>query len=66
MSEPYQGQFIAVEPKRPVPLEAASDFDCTVDQLRNPKVTKGGMVKLQVSPKSSVNEGDCCNGDTCC
>ncbi|MDG2012530.1 MAG: methyltransferase, partial [Pirellulaceae bacterium] len=66
MSEPYQGQFIAVEPKSAIALESAPEFDCTVDQLRPPQATKGGVVKLQISEGVSDKEGDCCGGDSCC
>jgi SAM-dependent methyltransferase len=61
MSEPYRGQFIAVEPKRSVPLEAAAEFDCSVDQLRDPRVTRGGLVNL-----NSSSNADGCGGEECC
>ena len=66
MSEPYQGQFIAVEPQTAIALKTAPEFDCSIDQLRPPQATKGGLVKLQISAGDSGQEGDCCGGDSCC
>lgn len=65
MSEPYRGQFFAIEPKQTIQTSDAVEFDCTTDQLRSPKVTKGGIVNLQIS-KSSEADSDCCGGDSCC
>ncbi len=61
MREPYQGQFIAVEPRQEIPLQEAGEFDCTLDQVRDVKASKGGRVKLQVS-----SPNPCCSGDDSC
>jgi len=65
MSEPYRGQFFAIEPKQTIPMSDAAEFDCTTDQLRSPKVTKGGIVNLQISNSGDADSG-CCGGDSCC
>ena len=65
MSEPYRGQFFAIEPKQTIEVSEAVEFDCTTDQLRPPKITKGGMVNLQIA-NSNDNDSGCCGGDSCC
>ncbi|MGI9518771.1 MAG: methyltransferase domain-containing protein, partial [Pirellulaceae bacterium] len=59
-AEPYQGQFIAIQPVSEVPLENATEFDCATDQIRDPRETRGA------SPEVSSGNGACCNGDNCC
>lgn len=38
---PHGGEFIGIEPYVEVPADEAKVFDCSVDKLRDPKVTKG-------------------------
>ena len=61
---PYADQIIAVEPATPVPVESATDFDCSIDAVRNPQETKAvGDVPLQ--SLTVMPTGDCC-GPSCC
>ena len=57
----YADHFYFVEPHKEIPLDDAKEFDCSVDQLRDPRETKGKDFKLTV-----VSEGDCCGGSTDC
>jgi hypothetical protein len=41
LKAPYAGMFLPVEPRIPVPVESAAEFDCTEDRLRDPVETKG-------------------------
>ncbi len=58
MAAPFQGQFIAVEPADKISDADAKPFDCTTDQLRDPKVTKGATLSLPIA--------GCCDEDNCC
>lgn len=61
MAEPYQGQFIAVQPHAEVPVDQATDFDCSTDQLRDPSVTKGGEIQLPLlGSNNDCGSGNCC------
>lgn len=57
----YADQFFFVEPNTEIPLKDAKEFDCSVDQLRDPRQSKGKDFKLTVLP-----EDDCCGGSTDC
>lgn len=63
MAEPYQGQFIAVQPSEAVPASEAGLFDCNRDQLRDPRVTKGGELQSPTRSQASLPIADqsCCN-----
>lgn len=58
--EPYAEMFIPVEPREPVPLEAARPFDCRRGRRRDPRETKGLDYR-----ETTEGAGDCC-GPTCC
>jgi ubiquinone/menaquinone biosynthesis C-methylase UbiE len=58
---PYEGQFILIPPREEVPLGSAAAFDCSRDQRRHPRETKG--MTYNVTAKS---EGVCGPGSNCC
>jgi len=60
-NEPYAGMFISITPQKNIPAEKAEEFDCSIDQIRDAKSTKGGAFNI-------VDNGDggCCSGDSCC
>jgi ubiquinone/menaquinone biosynthesis C-methylase UbiE len=58
---PYQDQFILVPPREEVPPERAGVFDCSRDQKRHPRETKGLEYKV-----TSAAEGACGPGSSCC
>jgi arsenite methyltransferase len=57
---PYQDQFILVPPREEVPLEKAGVFDCSRDQRRHPRETKGMEYKVTDAP------GSLCGPDSSC
>lgn len=57
---PYREQFEFIEPRAPVPVEAAQPFDCSRTALRHPRETKGQDYKATTTP------GQCCDGGACC
>jgi arsenite methyltransferase len=60
-SAPYEGQFSAVEPISPIPLEEARPFDCRRTVKRHPRETKG-----QDYDATTEAAGDCCGPGGCC
>ena len=59
--EPYEGMFVPIEPREPIPLDAALPFDCRRSSLRDPKQTKGIEYTVTTQPTAS-----CCGPDGCC
>jgi ubiquinone/menaquinone biosynthesis C-methylase UbiE len=58
---PYQNEFILVAPRLEVPGDKAGVFDCSRDQRRDPRETKG------IDYKATLNSGSFCGpGSTCC
>jgi arsenite methyltransferase len=58
---PYQEQFILVPPREEISSEDAGVFDCSRDQRRHPRETKGGDYEL------TNNSGSLCgSSSTCC
>ena len=58
--EPYDADFIAVQPRVEIDAKDAQDFDCRADHVRSPEVTKGRDFKLTIAGD------DCCGTDDCC
>ena len=58
---PYAGQFIGFEPQEPVDSKTAEAFDCSVDQIRNPRTTKGAAATMV-----TLNPSSCCGSNDCC
>jgi len=58
---PYAGQIVPVPPITEVPLETAGAFDCSMDAVRDPRITKQLMPGLTV-----LAGGACCEPDACC
>jgi arsenite methyltransferase len=58
---PYENQFILVPPREEVSLESAGVFDCSRDQKRHPRETKGVEYKVTSAAGSA-----CAPGSTCC
>ncbi|MEM6366250.1 MAG: methyltransferase domain-containing protein [Planctomycetota bacterium] len=60
-SEPYREDFIAISPATPIKSSNIEMFPCVGgDSFRDPKVTKGGKVQM------NVLDNDCCSTDGCC
>ncbi|MEM9411623.1 MAG: methyltransferase domain-containing protein [Planctomycetota bacterium] len=57
----YAENFFFIEPVNEVPREKAELFDCSRDQLRHPRETKG-----QDYDVTQLGDTDCCGGDTNC
>ena len=57
----FNGSFYMIEPHNEVPLESAAEFDCSRDQLRHPRESKGLEYNL-----TQLENGDCCGGSTDC
>jgi len=58
--EPYAGQFAAVEPVTPVPLDEARPFDCRRSARRDPRETKG------LDYRATTDAPAACGPDGCC
>jgi ubiquinone/menaquinone biosynthesis C-methylase UbiE len=59
--EPYDGQFILVPPRQEVPLSEAALFDCSRDQKRHPRETKGVDYKVtKMSSNVCGPDSNCC------
>jgi SAM-dependent methyltransferase len=58
---PYAEHFDFVEPREPVPLEAAQPFDCSRTALRHPRETKG--LDYDATTEAAA---PCCGPDGCC
>lgn len=57
---PYQADFIAVLPHEEIPLESATEFDCSRDAIRQPCETKGAEYRATVTNDSSCCSPECC------
>jgi arsenite methyltransferase len=62
---PYEGQFLAVEPLEPVPLDLAQPFDDRRNPRRHPRETKG-IDYDATNPPEATPGGDCCGTGECC
>ena len=60
--EPYAHQFEFVEPREPVPQEAAARFDCSRPTHRHPRETKG----LEYDATTQSNGACTDSGGSCC
>jgi ubiquinone/menaquinone biosynthesis C-methylase UbiE len=59
--EPYDGQFILVPPRQELPLSEAALFDCSRDQKRHPRETKGVDYKVtKMSSNVCGPDSNCC------
>jgi len=58
---PYEGQFLLVQPREEVAPDKAGVFDCSRDQRRHPRETKGMEYSI------TTGGGDlCAPGSSCC
>ncbi len=58
---PYDGQFILVPPREEVAPEKAGAFDCSRDQRRHPRETKGLEYKVtRISSSMCGPDSNCC------
>lgn len=59
---PYEGLFEPIEPREPVPLDAAALFDCHRRTPRDPRETKGAGYDATTAPASTCDGPDepCC------
>ncbi len=60
---PYAGQFAGIEPMKQVPIDQAVSYDCTVNAIRDPKVTKGQDYRANTPADAG---GECCSPQGCC
>ncbi len=60
---PYHREMIPIHPYQEIPLESATVFDCTRDQIRSPRETKGA--EYRVTQTDTSNDG-CSPGNSCC
>jgi arsenite methyltransferase len=58
---PYQDQFILVPPREEVPHEKAGVFDCSRDDRRHPRESKGLEYKV-----TKISDSVCGPGSNCC
>ncbi len=60
--EPYVGQFIHIDPEKPIAESDARPFDCSRDTLRHPRETKGAECRAADSgnSESCAPDGGCC------
>jgi SAM-dependent methyltransferase len=60
-NEPYKGQFVLIEPVKPVPLEGAGPFECSQMRLRHPRETKGQNYDVTTASSRCCDPGgECC------
>lgn len=57
---PYQDQFILISPREEVPLEKAGVFDCSRDNKRHPRETKGMDYKVTQGSSDICGPGNAC------
>lgn len=57
----YHTDLIAVPPREDIPLDQASGFDCSRDQFRSPRETKGLEYR-----DTATTQSDCCSTESCC
>ena len=58
---PYAGAFELIEPRDTIPLEAAVEFDCRRQKLRDPRESKGLEYDATTEPQNA-----CCAPDESC
>lgn len=58
----YHQDMIPILPQVEIPLEAASPFDCSRDQMRHPRETKGEDYRATLTSEGSA----CCSPESCC
>ena len=56
-SPPYAGETIAIEPRVAIPERERRSFDCSRDESRQPRETKGQAYRETHEPS---DEGGCC------
>lgn len=57
----YDGNFYLIQPRQAVPLDSAESFDCSRDQLRDPRQIKGSNHVL-----TQFDSSGCCGSSDCC
>ena len=57
----FEGSFYMIEPRLPISVESAGEFDCSRDQLRHPRESKGLDYNL-----TQIGSSDCCGSTDCC
>jgi SAM-dependent methyltransferase len=57
----FENCFYMIEPVNEVPRESAGQFDCSRDQLRDPRESKGQDYNL-----TQIGSSDCCGDDGGC
>ena len=61
-TEPYSSMFDAIEPRKPIPPDEATTFDCRRAKIRHPRETKGVDYCLTIQ-----GEDSCCGPtEQCC
>jgi arsenite methyltransferase len=60
---PYAGQFVGIEPMSEVPMDKATPYDCHLNAIRDPKITKGQNYRDNIPVDDA---GDCCPTSDCC
>ena len=63
--QPYQQDFIGIEPRVEITPKQARLFDCDQLSIRSPRDTKGANFKLTTLDLTNHDE-DCCGSDDCC
>ncbi len=58
--DPYASEFIAIEPRQPIPLSKAKPFNCQRTDERHPQETKGASFKKMKEAVSECLDGACC------
>lgn len=58
----YHQDMIPILPQVEIPLEATSPFDCSRDQVRHPRETKGEDYRATLTNDGSA----CCSPESCC
>jgi len=58
---PYEGQFVLLPPREPIPFEKAGIFDCSRAHKRHPRETKGSDYKV-----TELSGGVCGPDSNCC
>lgn len=59
--DPYSQHFEAIDPREEISLDAAQEFDCRRQKVRDPRETKGMDYDVTTAPS-----GPCCDGDEPC
>ncbi len=62
-TSPYHRDMIAIAPYTDIPLESATVFDCSRDQIRHPRETKGQEYRITETNNGSAccaPESNCC------